>query len=492
MSFDTQHDSPPPVQGTYDLLLVGTGFASAFFLHRYLKHAARGARVLVLERGEQRSQQWHVQNYEALRLESLATFVNRSEWKPWEPRIAFGGGSNCWWACTPRMLPEDFRLRSKYGVGRDWPVTYDDLESYYGDAEHIMAVSGPSDGSPYPRSRPYPLPPHRFSDPDRFFKRWFPDQFFQQPTARPSRALPSGRPRCEANGVCRTCPIDSKFTIHNELAHLFKDPRVTLCTGANVKRLDVAGNTVRGVHYTHAGVDRIARADVVGLGANAIFNPALLLRSGVADGGAGRGLGEQVSLHVDVMLKGMNSFQGSTSITGLGYMLYAGEHRRERAGALMEVWNVPVLRSERGRWRERVGLKFIYEDLPQPDNRVTVDAADGDRPIVEFGARSEYAERGMAALESDLPRVLAALPVERYEIEKRTIETESHIMCTSPMGRNPADSVVDDGLVHHRIRNLLVLGSSVFPTAAPANPTLTITALSLRAADKLFASRRTG
>jgi choline dehydrogenase-like flavoprotein len=56
------------------------------------------------------------------------------------------------------------------------------------------------------------------------------------------------------------------------------------------------------------------------------------------------------------------------------------------------------------------------------------------------------------------------------------------------MGQSAADSVVDDALVHHRVRNLLVLGSGVFPTAPPANPTLTITALSLRAADRLFAS----
>jgi choline dehydrogenase-like flavoprotein len=211
------------------------------------------------------------------------------------------------------------------------------------------------------------------------------------------------------------------------------------------------------------------------------------------DGGVGRGLGEQVSVQVDVMLKGVNAFQGSTSITGLGYMLYGGEHRRERAGALMEVWNVPVLRAERGRWRERVVLKFIYEDLPQADNRVTVDETDVARPIVDFKGCSDYAERGIAALESDLSRVLVALPVEGYEIEQRRAgSSESHIMCTTPMGRNPADSVVDEALVHHRIRNLLVLGSSVFPTAAPANPTLTITALSLRAADKLFASRRTG
>jgi choline dehydrogenase-like flavoprotein len=96
----------------------------------------------------------------------------------------------------------------------------------------------------------------------------------------------------------------------------------------------------------------------------------------------------------------------------------------------------------------------------------------------------------MAALESDLSHVLAALPVEAYQIRAPS-RSQGHILCTTPMGRSPLDSVVDDGLVHHRIRNLLVLGGSVFPTAAPANPTLTLAALSLRAAEKLLASGRT-
>jgi choline dehydrogenase-like flavoprotein len=55
------------------------------------------------------------------------------------------------------------------------------------------------------------------------------------------------------------------------------------------------------------------------------------------------------------------------------------------------------------------------------------------------------------------------------------------------MGDDPATSVVDRQLVHHRVRNLLVLGGSVFPTISPSNPTLTICALSLRAADTLLA-----
>jgi choline dehydrogenase-like flavoprotein len=477
------------VDGTYDLVLVGTGFASTFFLHRYLEKAPARARVLVIERGARHSHAWHRRHYDELRREADASFVNRTASKEWVFSNTFGGGSTCWWACTPRMLPEDFRLRSTYGVARDWPLTYDDLEEYYFRAETIMAVSGPADGAPFPRSRPYPLPPHRFTDPDRLFKRHFPDRFFQQPSARPTRALASGRPRCCASGICHICPIDSKFTIENELAHLYADPRVTLLTGAEARVLDVGGGVVRAVRYVRNGTEQVARGELVGLGANAIFNPALLLRSGLPEPAVGQGLVEQTGVSVDVLLEGVQNFQGSTSLTGHGYMLYAGERRRTRAAALMETSNVPALRLKRGRWRERVVLLFVFEDLPQAGNRVTVDATEAERPIVEFGARSAYAERGMAALESDLSQVLTALPVEGYQIRAPS-RSQGHILCTTPMGRSPEDSVVDDGLVHHRIRNLLVLGGSVFPTAAPANPTLTLAALSLRAADKLLASRR--
>jgi choline dehydrogenase-like flavoprotein len=485
-----QSVSPPfEHDEAFDLILVGSSFASSFFLHRYLERAGPSVRVLVLERGELREHAWQLAHRDELERQSEAAINSDQSAKRWIFRVAFGGSSNCWWACTPRFLPEDFRLQTTYGVGRDWPLSYDDLEEYYCAAEELMAVSGPADGSPYPRSRPYPQPAHRFSDPDRLLKQRFPDAFFNQPAARPSRAIASGRPRCCANGVCSRCPIDSKFTILNSLRHLYEsDPRVTLLTGATVTHLDVENDRAAGVRYERASVERTARADLLALGANALFNPFLLLRSGLTDGMAGQGLVEQVSVNVEVDLAGVDNFQGSTSITGLGYMLYPGERRRDRAAALMESWNVPVLRDLRGKWRQRLRLKFIYEDLPQPQNRVAI-GSDPVKPEIHYVRRSDYAQRGIDNLESDLPRVLAALPVETYRIIQPTADsTEGHILGTTPMGDNPETSVVDRQLIHHRVRNLLVLGGSVFPTISPSNPTLTICALSLRAADTLLAS----
>lgn len=470
---------------SYELVLVGTGFASSFFLHRFLERRGPDTRVLVLERGDVLSHRSPEASAVEITETARASFTNQTPAKPWVFKLAFGGGSNCWWACTPRLLPEDFRMSSQYGVGADWPVTYDALEPYYCDAEEIMGVSGPSDGSPYPRSRPYPQPPHRFSDPDRLLKQRFPDLFFHQPCARPTRALPSGRPACCNSGVCHACPINSKFSVLNELQHLYEDSRVTLRTGATAVGIETSGGVARHVRYRENGAERTASADLIGLGANAVFNPHLLQRSGLDGPHVGRGLSEQRSVLVDVALDGVDNFQGSTSITGMGYMLYAGEHRRHRAGAVMESWNVPTLRDERGKWRQRLILKFIFEDLPQADNRVTFDAADPERPRVSHAGRSSYLERGIDALDGALPTILSALPYESHTTAYPR-DSEAHILGTTAMGADPLTSVVDGDLRHHQVRNLLVLGGSVFPTISPSAPSLTISALSLRAADRLF------
>jgi choline dehydrogenase-like flavoprotein len=62
-----------------------------------------------------------------------------------------------------------------------------------------------------------------------------------------------------------------------------------------------------------------------------------------------------------------------------------------------------------------------------------------------------------------------------------------HHMGTTRMGSNPAESVVDARLRTHDLANLWLVGSSVFPTGGAMNPTLTIAALALRAAETIDA-----
>lgn len=469
---------------SYDLILVGTGFASSFFLAGYLRTAKPEARVLVLERGRHDTHAWQILNRKNSSHSAYDSFSNRTPKKPWVYTPGFGGGSNCWWAVTPRFMPNDFRMHTAYGVGRDWPLSYDDLEPHYAEAEATMSISGPNDGAPFPRSGPYPQPPHRLSDPDRLLKAAFPDQFFCAPTARARVATPT-RSACCATGNCHLCPVDAKFTILNGMAEVYADPRVKVELEALAQTVETSAGVASGISYKQGAKVVSAKAELVALGANAIFNPHILLRSGFSEPVLGKFLDEQASLGAVIELDGVDNFQGSTSITGHGYMLYDGEHRREYSGCLMESWNVPTLRIERGKWRQRLRLKFNYENLPNAQNHVAFDPSSPDKPAVFYTGDSSYAVKAMKKLPELLPKILAALPVEAVHIDSETNPTEAHIVGTTVMGTDPATSVIDRHLVHHQVRNLVVLGSGAFPTMSPANPSLTISALSLWAAKHL-------
>ncbi len=467
----------------FDVIVVGTGFASSFFLLGYLERAPATARVLVLERGFIDPPAWQIENSEFSRIAHETTFSNHTAQKPWLFTVGFGGGSNCWWACTPRMLPNDFRVRTLYGVSRDWPLSYEQLEPHYSRAEETMSVSGPSDDSPFERSRPYPQPPHRFTAHDELFKQAYPDRYFVQPTARSRIATTRGA--CCATGTCHLCPVYAKFMIQHELHWLYADPRVTLEVGADVERVVVAGQSARGVSYTQGGRAQEAQSELVVLGANAIFNPAILLRSQLDHPLLGRRLNEQVGIYATVNFMGVDGYQGSTSITGHGYMLYDGPHRSERAACLIEGSNMfhSGIRLERGRWRQSMQLKFIFEDVPDERNYVRLGAGQVAETVYE--GHSAYMQRSIDQLPTLLERILAPLPaVEGYHLSGQDA-TEAHIQGTAVMGDDPATSIVDRHLVHHQVRNLLVLGSGAFPSCSPANPSLTIAALSLWAVDHL-------
>jgi choline dehydrogenase-like flavoprotein len=477
----------------FDVVIVGTSFAASFFLLRYLEHAAPTARVLVLERGNEDSKPWQLQNKRASSLDPEDVYETDTPGKEWYVSPGFGGNSKCWMGGTTRMMPADFQLKSRYGVGMDWPVSYDDLEPHYCVAEQVMLISGPA-RTPMPRSAPYPLPPHRFSDPDVLLQKHFPDGWYQMSTARATVGT-GKRGVCCASGICALCPVDAKFTIQNGLAYPYKDPRVKLKLRSEVQTLETAAGAVSAVNYLEEEVTRRATGDLFILGANALGNPHILLRSGFDHPLIGRRLHEQMPVYVTLDLKGVKCYNGSTVLSGLGYLFYDGEHRRDHAACMIETWSSPfayrpddALRLERGRWNERLILGFLFDDLPSEDNRVTVSQHNPRRAHVHFGDYSDYALKAAARIPQMIDKLSEALPVERV-VNTSLGTTAAHIQGTVVMGNDPATSVVDRHLIHHKYRNLLVLGSSSYPTASPAYPSLTISALSLWAADNLLAGK---
>lgn len=106
-------------------------------------------------------------------------------------------------------------------------------------------------------------------------------------------------------------------------------------------------------------------------------------------------------------------------------------------------------------------------------------------PKVSFDKHSLYTLRAVDRLSEDIKKFFSVLPLERVVKDEYIQKSEAHICSTTQMSGDPADGVVDADLKHHQFRNLLVLGSGAYPAISPANPTLTLSALSLRAADQL-------
>lgn len=469
---------------SFDTIVVGTGFASSFFLYEYLKHAPDDARVLVLEKGRRFPYSWKLENRTNSDISFDSLVVNRTPQKPWVQNIAFGGGS-CWTGNTPRPHPSDFEMNTRYGVGDDWPIGYSDLEPYLTEVEYVMGIAGANVG-PSPRSRPYPEPAHAMNSFDEAIAKKYPGEYMPMPSARAATSK-FGRPACCGNGICSTCPIASKFQVDLHLAHLYEDPRVTLRLESGVDRLDIEAGRVRGVHYTNEGRSKRVDCDLAVVGAHAIFSPYLLLRSGLTDRALGHYLNEQFDATVQLNLDGLDSLDGSQAVTGYGTMFLDHSDRGKRAGCTVESRNDPWLRAERGRWRQRALIKFVFEDLPRYENYVGVAAEDESKPELFFPAMSPYTQAGLDAVPQLVEELIGSLPVEDYVImDKKDLGSDAHIQGTTRMGKDPENSVVDRDLVHHKVRNLIVLGSGAFPSCPAANPTLILSALSIWSARNLM------
>jgi len=225
---------PDKMAASYEVVIIGSGFGSLFFLQEYLKKPRPG-RILMIEWGAYKDHDWMVKNQSNSIYETENLYTHGAGERYWHYSIAFGGGTMCWWAICPRNHPNDFRLKSKYGVGVDWPFSYEDLAPYYHEAEQVMLIAGPSDlGIHYPGCGNYAQPAHRMSDIDRIMKAAQPDMHFGMPNGRLSRAV-GDRSACCATSVCRWCPVDAMFTGLNSMQHVIEHPDLDICVNSKVE-----------------------------------------------------------------------------------------------------------------------------------------------------------------------------------------------------------------------------------------------------------------
>lgn len=416
-----------------------------------------------------------------------------------------GGSTWHWLGTAMRLLDEDFRMRSTYGLGDDWPIDLDHLEPYYEAAERELGVAGPP---------PAPLPAHPLSRVDEAIAAACLELgVLTQPLPQARNSLPyQGRPACCGNASCiPICPIGAKYdaSVHAALAAQAgarvwpETPVVRLVAGPNGQVQELA-------YRRASGPEGRLQAKVFVLACHGIETPRLLLHSGVGSQATGRYLMGGTAVLSWGLAPGRvdprTGPQASMALPGQR----AGAHRAERSGFLTAVasdgWphgepaqlirgllarglRGPALREAMtDHLARQVALVSTCEELPDPANRVVCDPGRRDalgvgRPRLTYRI-GEYTRRGLPHAEALHTAILSTLGTTETGHQYPAADS-AYILGTTRMGGSPRTSVVDADLCCHGHANLYLVGGSVFPTSGSAPPTLTIAALALRLADYL-------
>jgi choline dehydrogenase-like flavoprotein len=429
------------------------------------------------------------------------------------------GGSMIHYAgYCPRFHPSDFEVRTRDGVGEDWPIAYADLKRHYERLELELPVAG--EYWPWGDPHRYPHTAHPIAGGAELAREG------ARRLGIETRVGPVGiangsfgnRPHCIYRGFClQACKVGAKASplvthIPDAIVHGAEIRERCMVTRIEV---DDATGRVMGLRYLHEGTERVQRADAVAVAGYSIETPRLLLNS--TSRRFPRGLAndnDQVGRYV--MVQGAPQVGGRFPDAVRMYKAPPPEISSEqfyetdpsrgfaRGFSIQTVGPLPIGWAEHvladGHWGQALReymrdynhwytLGGLSELLPLPENRVTVASGVSDQNGLPV-ARMDYGQcendrKNIAMAKQTLRDILRAagaqdiLEIDRY----------AHLVGGCRMGVDPAHSVVDSDHRAWGIPNLFVADGSVMPTQGSANPALTIMALASRLADRLSEGR---
>ena len=421
-----------------------------------------------------------------------------------------GGSTWHWLGTCLRLLPSDFRMRTRYGVGCDWPLSYAELEPFYSQAEAELGVSGKGAfGSP--RSRPYPMPPLPATYLDKQVGRAARQRGYAVsvlPAARNSEEY-QGRPACHGNATCvPICPIGAKYDAGVHVARA-EAAGVRLLINTQVEGLEWKGDRILALQARAPEGPLRLEADAFVLAANTVESTRLLLRSQLGGPALGRylmGMAGQISWALAP--RPVWPFRSPQVVSGIT-QFREGDFRRRQAAFLTSIGNdgwpqgappdlAQVLIEEglmgtelRKALLDHVSRQVLLvsncEELPFVENRIVLAAALDARGLPRPQIHYRIGRYTQAAIEQCVlvhARIFDEMGASQIHHVEDSLDP-AHAAGTCRMGDSAADSVVDRNLACHQQPNLFVVGSAVFPTVGSAPPTLTVAALALRCAAHL-------
>ncbi|HEX6013326.1 MAG TPA: GMC family oxidoreductase, partial [Geminicoccaceae bacterium] len=452
-------------QDSTDIAIVGSGMGGAMIAAGL---AASGARVTILERGEQ------IADGPAAR-DARAIFVERrfrpdETWRDGQGAAfnpgnyyCVGGNSKFYGAVMIRYRERDFEaLEHAEGVSPAWPFPYAVLEPWYAKAEALFQVRGAAGEDPTdpPRSTPYPHPPVP-DEPAIALVRQRLEAQGVRPFSLPlavdvDRWLRRAATPWDAFPDTRSGKLDAETAA---LAKALESPAVSLVTGARAERLTLApdGRRVEAVEYVHRGEWRRLRAATVVLAAGAVNSAALLLRSatdacpqGVANrsGVVGRYFMNHnctAMLAVDPRARNDSVYQKTLGINdfyfddGRGGPPLGNVQLQGKVTAPILKGNLPRVPGFALSWlaTRSVDWYLMSEDLPGPESRVRVD---GSSIVLDWRRSNMTAHERLVARVRELFRAAGYPIVLARPFDRRT---PSHQCGTVRFGTDPATSALD-------------------------------------------------
>ncbi|HSS79907.1 MAG TPA: GMC family oxidoreductase [Gaiellaceae bacterium] len=509
----------------YDVIVVGTG-AGGGTLARHL--APSGKRILLLERGDWLPRE--PQNWLAQDVFVDNRYVSEDTWydehgKAFQPQIHYfvGGATKLYGAALYRLRAEDFgELQHHDGISPAWPISYDELEPYYSLAEQLYEVHGargedPTEG---PSSAPYPFPAVSHEPRIQQLADDLEAAGFHPFHAPCGIRLNESNPPYSACVRCMNCD-GFPCAVHGKsdaealgVRPALEHDNVELLTNAQVVKLETNadGTAVTEVVVERGGEQERFSADLVVLGCGAANTAKLLLVSateqhpqGLANGSDQ--VGRNYMFHNSQAVLALSKDENPTvfqKTLGLNDFYFAGNGHDYPLGNIQMVGKsqAPMYRGEKPvqtrlapQWSlERVAKHAVdfwlsTEDLPMPENRVTVDG-DGKLTLVYKATNNTPKQE----LNKQLGSMLGKLRMEsdslfhRFAYMKNDIPVAgvAHQAGTCRMGADAGESVVNTDCRAHELDNLYVVDTSVFPSIGAVNPALTAMANSLRVGDHLL------
>ncbi|WP_082652604.1 GMC family oxidoreductase [Aureimonas sp. AU12] len=500
------------IKTSYDIVIIGAGVGGGALANTL---AAPGREILMIERGARLPRE--PDNWSVDAVFHKRKYAAKEQWRDkngelFSPGTYYyvGGNSKFFGAATVRFRQEDFEdLQHEDGVAPAWPVRYADFEPYYARAERLMGTHGEAGIDPIepPRSGPMPYPAIGHEPEIAVFERKLRAKGLH-PFPLPIAIDYHDGGACARCATCDgfACKIGAKGDAEVRLINpALAKGGVTLITETYVRRIltDPSGRQAVGVEIEHGGEVRTIAAKIVVSSAGAINSSALLLRS--ANDKHPRGLGNNTSdqlgrnymahnntamMAVSPFRKNRVVFQKSMAINDY-YLANA-----ERPYPLGNIQGLGKLQagmltasakwapeSLMGLFAERsVDWWLMSEDLPDPENRVTVDP-DG-KIRLSYTANNLKAHGELVKVWS---RQMRSLGYPIIITQKMDIKVSMHQCGTARFGTDPATSVLDTNCKVWDVDNLYVVDASFLPSSTGFNPSLTIVAQALRTGEHILA-----